>query len=180
MSTASDEDDETEKTKTPTKSSKESFERHNFPRDSGCFASSSPASDRSSQQSQSESGIHLPHDDEDSDESHENWRENSNPCTTTATSGSANSSHSASTNTTAKCKQTRERRQHAVSNSSAPDLGQLQWRENSNSVAQELEKLQLKDAFEVLVEKYVTEKTPLHVETGRVSNTRSIFENHQI
>lgn len=53
------------------------FERGTFPRDSGCFASSSsnehlprssPASDRSSQQSQSESGIHLPHDDDDSEE----------------------------------------------------------------------------------------------------------------
>ncbi len=42
------------------------FDRHTFPRDSGCFASSSPASDRSSQQSQSESGIHL--DDEQDQE----------------------------------------------------------------------------------------------------------------
>ena len=74
LSTASDDDEDTEKNKTPTKSStkSESFERHNFPRDSGCFASSSPASDRSSQQSQSESGIHLPHDDdEDADYSDE-------------------------------------------------------------------------------------------------------------
>ena len=53
-------------------------------------------------------------------------------------------------------------------------------RERHVTNTQELEKLQLKDAFEVLVEKYVTDKTPLHVETGRVSNTRSIFENHQI
>ena len=42
---------------------KKRFERHKFPRDSGCFASSSsPASDRSSQPSQSESGI-QPDDD---------------------------------------------------------------------------------------------------------------------
>ena len=42
---------------------KKQFERHKFPRDSGCFASSSsPASDRSSQPSQSESGI-QPDDD---------------------------------------------------------------------------------------------------------------------
>ena len=47
-------------------------------------------------------------------------------------------------------------------------------------ISRDLRDMQLKDAFEVLVEKYVTEKTPLHVETGRVSNTRSIFENHQI
>ena len=33
-----------------------------------------------------------------------------------------------------------------------------------------------KDNFEVLVEKYVTEKTPLQVTPGRVSTTRSIFE----
>merc|ERR1711899_276363 len=44
---------------------KKQFERHKFPRDSGCFASSSsPASDRSSQPSQSESGI-QPDDDID-------------------------------------------------------------------------------------------------------------------
>merc|ERR1712045_109358 len=33
-----------------------------------------------------------------------------------------------------------------------------------------------KDNFDVLVEKYVTEKTPLQVTPGRVSSTRSIFE----
>ncbi len=44
-----------------------SFQRRSFPRDSGCFASSSsPASDRSSQPSQSESGIHP--DDLEEDE----------------------------------------------------------------------------------------------------------------
>merc|ERR1712088_978423 len=44
---------------------KKQFERHKFPRDSGCFASSSsPASDRSSQPSQSDSGI-QPDDDID-------------------------------------------------------------------------------------------------------------------
>ena len=41
--------------------------------------------------------------------------------------------------------------------------------ENINSQSQ-------KDNFEVLVEKYVTEKTPLQVTPGRVSTTRSIFE----
>ena len=33
-----------------------------------------------------------------------------------------------------------------------------------------------RDNFDVLVEKYVTEKTPLQVTPGRVSTTRSIFE----
>ena len=44
----------------------------------------------------------------------------------------------------------------------------------------ELETLNLsspkKDSFEVLVEKYVTEKTPLQVEHGRVGRQRSLFE----
>ena len=123
---------------------KENFERHNFPRDSGCFASSSPASDRSSQQSASESGIHLPHDDADSAD------ENAD------SDGSRGS----------------------------PQIpSQMADTQSSNGVgviSRDLRDMQLKDAFEVLVEKYVTEKTPLHVETGRVSNTRSIFENHQI
>ncbi len=48
--------------------------------------------------------------------------------------------------------------------------------------ANDLEKLTIgihhaKDNFDVLVDKYVTEKAPLQVTPGRVSATRSIFEN---
>ena len=129
------------------------FERHKFPRDSGCFASSSsPASDRSSQPSQSESGfsgiesgIQLEHDDEfeliDNDilNHHQRLR---NP---------------------EKSRETRNLRDRHTIN--ANDLEKLSIVQNN------------KDNFDVLVEKYVTEKTPLQVEPGRVSSTRSIFES---
>ena len=94
-----------------------------------------------------------------------------------------------------KCAHTRDlRERHVTSNTQdmsqihmshvtnlSQDLSQIHNLSHVTNLSQDLEHLQLnKDAFEVLVEKYVTEKTPLHVETGRVSNTRSIFENHQI
>ena len=109
------------------------FERHKFPRDSGCFASSSPASDRSSQQSHSESGIH-------------DFEMEETPVKTQAHGAQARRA--------------------------------LRDRHTLNT--HELETLTLnspkKDSFEVLVEKYVTEKTPLQVEHGRVRDARSIFE----
>ena len=58
---------------------KKQFERHKFPRDSGCFASSSsPASDRSSQPSQSESGIQPDDDIDDCYSDENNVSQNSN------------------------------------------------------------------------------------------------------
>ena len=127
-----DEDTDTEKNlEEEIELTSDSFTRHKFPRDSGCFASSSsPASDRSSQPSQSESGIH---DELDEDSSDSYGIHKRNP---------------------EKSAQTRNLRTQIVS---------------------DLEKLNLKDNFEVLVEKYVTEKSPL--KPGRVSSTRSIFED---
>ena len=129
-------DDETEKT---VDDGQKQFERHKFPRDSGCFASSSPASDRSSQQSHSESGIH------DFEMDHE-------------------SSHVTSGGTPVKRAPERSAQARTL-------------RDRHTLNTHDLQSLNLnKDSFEVLVEKYVTEKTPLQVEHGRVRDARSIFE----
>lgn len=122
------------------------FERNNFPRDSGCFASSSPASDRSSQQSQSESGIHLPHDDDDID-----IDEDHSSC-----------DHEPQKRPAEKSAHTRNLRdRHTIT---TQDLDKL----SLNSCAKD------KDSFEALVEKYMSPKASLEV--GHVSNARSIFE----
>ena len=136
-------DDDTERNVITEDASQNQFERHKFPRDSGCFASSSPASDRSSQQSHSESGIH----DFEMDESLPSSKQRSSP-----------------------------------EKSSSAQVSRRSLRDRHTLNTHELQILNLngsppnrKDSFEVLVEKYVTEKTPL--EHGRVRDARNIFEN---
>lgn len=143
-----DDNDDTDTEKTiddideDSNSNKKAFERHKFPRDSGCFASSSsPASDRSSQPSQSESGIQPDDEEEEDDEDDSDDAVTKRPPQQSAQTRSLRDRH------TATC-------------------------------MNDLEKLNIsKDNFDVLVEKYVTEKTPLQVTPGRVSSTRSIFES---
>ena len=135
-------DDETERNVITEDASQNQFERHKFPRDSGCFASSSPASDRSSQQSHSESGIH----DFEMDESLPSIKQRSSPEKSAQVS-----------------QQRRSLRDRHTLNTHELQILNLNGSPNK------------KDSFEVLVEKYVTEKTPL--EHGRVRDARSIFEN---
>ena len=139
-------DDETERNVITEDASQNQFERHKFPRDSGCFASSSPASDRSSQQSHSESGIH----DFEMDESLPSIKQRSSPEKSAQVS-----------------QQRRSLRDRHTLNTH--ELQILNLNGSSSSPPNR------KDSFEVLVEKYVTEKTPL--EHGRVRDARSIFEN---
>ena len=184
---------------------KHGFERHKFPRDSGCFASSSsPASDRSSQPSQSESGIQP--DDLDIDLDCYSADENNISTTPTSNANSSASSQNSSTNSnnvrsrpSEKSAQTRNLRdRHGSTVNTVNDLEKLSINvqhvyETSNNTSSTNHNSMMgsmpmtstsstttqnnsKDNFDVLVEKYVTEKTPLQVTPGRVSSTRSIFE----
>lgn len=161
---------------------KKRFERHKFPRDSGCFASSSsPASDRSSQPSQSESGIQPDDDIDDCYSDENNVSQNS--------SNSNNPASNVRSRPSEKSAQTRNLRdRHGSTVNTVNDLEKLSinvqhvYESTSNSMMQPMTSTSnttqnnSKDNFDVLVEKYVTEKKPLQVTPGRVSSTRSIFE----
>jgi hypothetical protein len=162
LSTASDEDPDTEKNtnnedtnnadddQRRSKNEDESnFDRHTFPRDSGCFASSSPASDRSSQQSQSESGIHLPHDDE------EDYSDEATP-KQPQKRPAEKSAHTRSL-----------RDRHTIT----PQVFEKLSLRSSPIKAK-------KDAtFDALVDKYVT--SDKIITEGKVSSARSVFEAQQ-
>lgn len=157
---------------------KSGFERHKFPRDSGCFASSSsPASDRSSQPSQSESGISgfsgiQPDEDDYSDENSTNSAKSNQvrrPAEKSAQTRNLRDRHGSTLNTVNDLEKLSINVQHVY----ALPAHSTETHSVNNSG---LQSQNSKDNFEVLVEKYVTEKTPLQVTPGRVSTTRSIFE----
>ena len=169
MSTASDEDDRTEtlpaaRSAEPedeepeVTSSASNFDRHTFPRDSGCFASSSPASDRSSQQSQSESGIHLDDEEPDADHhEHDLGDKKSVIAPKAATKRLPEQS--------AKARSLRD--QHRIAQSDLERLSLNSPGDHDNAEDK---------TFDQLVEKYVKSDEKSLMQSGLVNNTRKVFE----